>query len=56
MDNVKNETFSGASNGWIAIIYIIIALLLAGTLLSWIIFHQRKKGTKIDMIKVIHLM
>lgn len=31
---------------WLAIVYIIIALLLAGLILSWIIFEKRNKGTK----------
>lgn len=43
MENFGNENFRGDSHKWLAIAYIIIALILAGMILSWILFL--KKGT-----------
>lgn len=45
METVGDETFRGASRGWIAIGYIIAtAAVLAVIILSWIIFQKRKRG------------
>lgn len=45
METIRNETFRGASHGWLAIGYIItIAVVLAVIILIWIIFQKRKKG------------
>lgn len=45
METVGNETFRGASRGWLAIGYIIAtAAVLAVIILGWIIFQKRKRG------------